>query len=1286
MMMNRSFERTAGLLATSALCLFGSPCLLAQATAPLDAENETADEQPIVLSPFIVDASEDQGSYQANSTLAGSRVRTDLKDLPSAISVVTKEFLRDTGAKNNQDLLVYTPSTEVGGIRGNYSGVAGSAVYQENTVTSATRVRGLDSADNTRDYFLTDIPWDGFNIGRVDLQRGPNSILFGVGSPAGIINGSVNDATFKTAYQVENRIDEWGSLRNSVDLNQVLIPNMLAIRFAGLQDNAKFQQEPAYNDATRLFGALRFEPKLMEVLDGHTSIRAKYEYGKVRANNPRSTPPVDEISYWFNSGPQARLGNNLGYNKLVIDQFSLTNPNPSGVPLPGGTGSYLAARTYELGGWAEGRQYWPNITNYYEATPASINSVANPPQPSATPFYTITAQAQTGSGIADSGGNRARSAQGYRPVGIPPMSQYAANVGLNVGTTGTGTGTYPWFTVPGGIFWADEVITDPSIFDFYTHLLDGPNKREWQDWNAMNVAIDQSFFNDRLAFQAAFDHQDYEEGAHRWMTGSNYAITIDVNARYANGALNPNVGRPMVTNGSGAPSLNYQQNTVRNAVRLTTTGDLRAEDFFEKGSRLERILGKHVFTGLYERNTVVQRTMNWTDFAVTPEWSIYNNSSLPNAANGLGSGRQFEWVAYVGPSLASASSASGANLTNLNYVIRPPKNQNVINFDSHWNRPTDPNDPNYVDPTGPFSYTQNDGTVNAVGAYPQSQNAANYIGWTSQPATWMFSDDPHDFPNLVQSAGRTRYRNLSQGITWQGRMFEGSFVPTFGWRKDVITNYQTNAVTDQNTGFTSLEFPDNFASRTDVKGESKSWGAVYHLPKFVTNRLPGDTQISLFYNRSRNFRADATRLSLSGLPIPNASGDTKEFGVTITTLNDKLTLRVNRFRTKVANATLGTTSGNSIGGLGNNAYFIADGSIWGYGWATSIQDFLAGRTPGSNYGDYAGNDGLTRNTPEEIAAYDAYNRTGGTAPNGTRYVGGNAIAQAWVNAPFPATFFSSYALTPDIDPTIGARTGNLRDSYVNGLNNANGPVTGGGSTFGNHHTTVDTKSTGTEIELYAQPTRNWNVSINYSKVDASYESIDTVSKEFIGAMTAFMNGPGGQVRMWFNGGQPLQAQWNTSIVAPYTVFLNGLGRAAPEVSPWRLNAISTYTFDRGRLKGLFVGGAARIEAGRIIGYRFNPDFENANTNDPDYAGVEFLTQGGLDVNQPFKGDNETHFDMWFGYSFKVTRDVNWRIQVNLRNVGEDNSLVPSRLQPNGDLALARIQEGMSWQLTNTFEF
>jgi hypothetical protein len=152
------------------------------------------------------------------------------------------------------------------------------------------------------------------------------------------------------------------------------------------------------------------------------------------------------------------------------------------------------------------------------------------------------------------------------------------------------------------------------------------------------------------------------------------------------------------------------------------------------------------------------------------------------------------------------------------------------------------------------------------------------------------------------------------------------------------------------------------------------------------------------------------------------------------------------------------------------------------------------------------------------------------------------------------------------------------------------------------------------------------------------------------------------------------------------VTANQLGHEAPEVSPWRLNLINTYTFDHGAIKGLFVGGAFREEAGRIIGYHFSSTFVNSISSDPNYAGVISLTQGGLDVNDPYRGKNDWHIDAWVGYSRKLTRSIDWRIQLNCRSVGERDHLVTAGVNPDGTITLARIEEGMGFQLTNSFDF
>ncbi|MDO8629533.1 MAG: hypothetical protein Q7R41_03485, partial [Phycisphaerales bacterium] len=83
------------------ICVSGTLALLVSATSisasaatspPSPAP--TATQTPIVLSPFEVSAEADEG-YAARETLAGTRFKSELKDVPSQVSIMTKEFLDD---------------------------------------------------------------------------------------------------------------------------------------------------------------------------------------------------------------------------------------------------------------------------------------------------------------------------------------------------------------------------------------------------------------------------------------------------------------------------------------------------------------------------------------------------------------------------------------------------------------------------------------------------------------------------------------------------------------------------------------------------------------------------------------------------------------------------------------------------------------------------------------------------------------------------------------------------------------------------------------------------------------------------------------------------------------------------------------------------------------------------------------------------------------------------------------------------------------------------------------
>jgi len=312
--------------------------LLAQSSYGQGAPASQGEEDDVfTLSPFQVSAADDTG-YRASSTLAGTRIKSDLRDIGASISVATEEFLQDTGSTGSDELLVYTTGTETGGVIGNFSAAEiGGGSNGESTTNGllsapqfATRVRGLLAPDLTRNYFLTSIPFDSYNTTRVEINRGANAILFGLGSPAGILNNSIIQPHFRNGGEVEVRVDDEGSFRTAFDYNHVVFEDRLAVRVAALYDDREFQQKPAFEEDTRYhIGAT------WKVTDS-TTLRINSEHGKIDANRPDPVAPGESVSGWI-------LSNNPVYDLNAGHLQANVGPNPN-------TDDYILDRPFTEGG------------------------------------------------------------------------------------------------------------------------------------------------------------------------------------------------------------------------------------------------------------------------------------------------------------------------------------------------------------------------------------------------------------------------------------------------------------------------------------------------------------------------------------------------------------------------------------------------------------------------------------------------------------------------------------------------------------------------------------------------------------------------------------------------------------------------------------------------------------------------------------------------------------------------------------------------------------------------
>jgi hypothetical protein len=137
------------------------------------------------------------------------------------------------------------------------------------------------------------------------------------------------------------------------------------------------------------------------------------------------------------------------------------------------------------------------------------------------------------------------------------------------------------------------------------------------------------------------------------------------------------------------------------------------------------------------------------------------------------------------------------------------------------------------------------------------------------------------------------------------------------------------------------------------------------------------------------------------------------------------------------------------------------------------------------------------------------------------------------------------------------------------------------------------------------------------------------------------------------------------------------GTSVPELRQWRFNAIATYSFDTGFLKGAYAGGGIRWQDKVVIGY-----LPTVATTSATGA----ITSVSFDLNKPYYGPAETNVDFWIGYSRRFSKYIDWQIQLNVRNVGEGNGLIPVTAQWDGAQAGYRISPPQTWTVTNTFRF
>ncbi len=764
----------------------GIICLTAGALAQ-DEQSES--EQTYELSPFSVSAADDTG-YQATSSLAGTRLNTELKDIAGAIQVVTQEFFDDTAATDANDLLVYTTNTEVGGPGGNFANPSDGASLNfraniENPIAQ-TRIRGLANADLARNYFITDIPFDSYNTDRVTINRGPNSMLFGLGSPGGLVSNGLSRAQFRDFNEIELRVGSHGSNRVTFDVNRTIgEDDKFAIRVAGLRDREEWQQRFSYEDDERIYVDFAFKP--ME----NTTLRLNYENGAIEANRPQVSAPLSNVPIWIAEGRVAEW--DVATNDYR-ERFVLTGNEALKVGYFG-----VNVRTASI---------FPDHTRQEASLP------------------------------------------GAQWMNVPNMR----DDGLFI--------AHPAFETRNnsvGRFARVASLTDDSFFDFRNEMLMGPSNKQAEDFDVINLSFEQTFWEGKAGIELAYDEQSHERNRldrQANFLGGNY-IGVDLGNVLRDGRENPNYLRPYTIAGNQGTTYNWSD---RETVRATGFYNL---DFTESDGWI-KWLGKHVFTGLFNKQTYDRRSEFYRDLGIDERAADFLVRSF--SSNITANRRNHNNVHYIGPQITSASNAKAYGLT----VPDVPQTEANVMI---WNPVT-------------------------------QQNELQTFGLV---------------PDLPTSGSVNKDETTSHAVIAQSYLFNNNLVFTTGWREDEADAWVGLPVprtADRRAILDELALPGSPTG--SVKDDVFSWGVVGHLPTQWSENIGLD--LSAHYNSSENFQPEGARVDVFGRPVGAPSGVTEEFGFSVGFMQGRANIRVNWFETTVAN--------NAASGIGVGAVASLDKLTW----------------------------------------------------------------------------------------------------------------------------------------------------------------------------------------------------------------------------------------------------------------------------------------------------------------------------------------------------------------------
>ncbi|MHC5748745.1 MAG: TonB-dependent receptor domain-containing protein, partial [Nostoc sp.] len=230
-----------------------------QPTPPeLQPSTETQPEQPSAQNeaPIELVVTGEQSGYRAEQASTATKTDTAIRDIPQSIQVIPREVLKDQGIIRVQDALR------------NVSGATSAGYYQG--FSEYFSLRGFPAnifRDGLRSYLFYGGLIETADVERIEVLKGPASVLFGDAPPGGLINLVSKQPLTQPFSSFEGTVGSFSTYRGAIDLSGPLRDDgTILYRFNTFYENAGSFRD--FVNSERLF----FAPKLKFALGDNTNL------------------------------------------------------------------------------------------------------------------------------------------------------------------------------------------------------------------------------------------------------------------------------------------------------------------------------------------------------------------------------------------------------------------------------------------------------------------------------------------------------------------------------------------------------------------------------------------------------------------------------------------------------------------------------------------------------------------------------------------------------------------------------------------------------------------------------------------------------------------------------------------------------------------------------------------------------------------------------------------------------------------------------------------------------